>query len=275
MTATGRVSWARTIVVTVLAIPFVYPFLFLLSTSLRTAADYANSPVGIPRHFTFANARYSWHAANLGHAILNSIVAVGIGVVLCCGLSSLAAFWFHRHRGRIANSLLAGVFATWLMPFVVWLIPFFVLLTNLHLINNLLVLGVVYATVNLPFGIYLLWSFYKGGIPDEVLEAAEVDGASLVAQFRHVVLPMSRPALATVAALVFVYMWGDLLISIVLIQDTSKFTVVPAAATLVSRFDAAVQQSAAAALILLIPQLLVFAFAQRSIVRGFAAGIGK
>jgi len=137
------------------------------------------------------------------------------------------------------------------------------------------VLGVVYGTIFAPSFIWLLWAYFLQGVPDEVLQAAEIDGASMWQQYWRIVLPLSVPALGAVAALAFVFAWGDLLLAIVLLQDEEKYTVVPAAAGLISRFDAAIQETTAAAVITIAPSLLVLLFAQRAIVKGITGGFGK
>jgi ABC-type glycerol-3-phosphate transport system permease component len=158
---------------------------------------------------------------------------------------------------------------------VIWIVPLFLLMTRLGLTDNLVVLGVVYGALIAPFGLYLMHTHYKDGIPFEVREAAAVDGASTWQQLLHILLPLSKPALAALGALSFVWSWGDLLLAVVMLQDSSRWTLTVAASTLVSRFDAAIQQQAAAALVSIAPLLIVFLGAQRAIARGLTAGIGK
>ncbi len=161
------------------------------------------------------------------------------------------------------------------IPPPIFVIPLFVLLADWKATNNLVVLGFVYAAWNAGFGLYLMYTYYRGAIPPEVLEAAEVDGASSMRQFVRLVLPLSRPALATLAALVFVWSWSDLLLSVVLIQDSTRRTVVPATALLADRYFSDVPSQAAAVLIALVPMLLVFLVGQRYLKRGIMAGVGK
>jgi len=270
-----RYSLWRTALLIALTVPFVYPFAFLVVTAIRTDADYARSPVGLPGELTFENVRAAWNGAGLSTAFLNSFIAVTTGVAVCCVLSSCAAFWFYRHRNRVGNAFLAVVVGSQALPWVLWIIPTFILLSNLALINNLFMLGVLYGTLYTPFATWFLWSYLKNGVSLEVLEAAQMDGASLLQQLTRVVVPLSTPALGTIAALTFVWMWGDLLLAVILLQDPAKFTAVVGAATLVGQFRANVQESAAAALLVIVPMLVVFLIAQRAIVRGFTAGIGR
>lgn len=258
-----------------LAIPFLYPFFFLVSTALRPAVDYAKSPLGFPTSLTTSHLRLAASQAHLGHAMLNSLLAVGVGVVVLALLATTSAYFFLLHRGRLASGLFVFMGALWIVPFVVYIIPLYVLFSDLRLLNNLVVLGVIYAATNLPFGLYFMYAYYANSLPTEVLDAARVDGASRFQEFRRIVFPLSRPALATVAALGFVWTWGDLVVSLIMIQDPSRYTATVAAAQLVTKFNPAIQESAAAALLMLLPMLLVFTVAQRAIIRGFLGGVGK
>lgn len=273
--AQHRWSPVRTVIVTILALAYVYPFVFMIATAFKPREQYARDPVGWPTSLTTENLERAWSSANLGQALINSAIAVSIGVIVCCVICSLAAFWFVRHRSRISGVLLGAFGGLWILPQVVWLIPFFIILTTLNLTNNLVVLGVVYGTVFAPAFIWLLWAYFLQGLPAGLLEAAEIDGASLFQQYLRIALPLSVPALATVAALTFIFAWGDLLLAIVLLQDPEKFTVVPSAATLVSEYKVTVPETTAAALITVLPSVVILLFAQKAIVRGITGGFSK
>lgn len=275
MTAARSWSIPRTVIAVLITIPFVYPFVFLAFTALRTQRDYAENPIGIPRDLTVAHIEFAWSAASLGRGLANSLLAVSIGVVVCCAVSSGAAFWLHRHRRGAGRAFLVTIVGAQSLPWILWIIPTFIFFSQIHFTNSLLALGLLFGTLYTPFATWFLWSYYSNGLSEEVMEAAQIDGASTLQQFVRIVMPLSLPALATVAALTFVWMWGDLLLAVIFLQEPSKFTVVVGAASLVSQFNTAIQESAAAALVVIAPMLIVFLVAQRAIIRGFTAGIGK
>jgi ABC-type glycerol-3-phosphate transport system permease component len=235
---------------------------FMISTAVRPEDDYFESRLGLPTAFTTEHFSYALENAELGRGIVNSMIAVGTGVVVVVVVSALAGYWFLRHSGRTATVLLGAIVSLWIVPYVVYIIPLFVMLSQAGLTDNLFVLGLIYA-------------YYRDGIPGEILQAAEVDGASAWQSFTRVVLPLSRPAIATLAALAFVWTWGDLVISLILIQSSDRFTITVAASTLAGRFDSEPQANAAAALIALLPIFVVFMCAQRAIRSGLTAGFGK
>jgi ABC-type glycerol-3-phosphate transport system permease component len=273
----ARGSWSpvRTGAAILLTIPFLYPLVFLVGTALKTEPEFFRNPIGLPRSVTVDHLSFAWSTAGLGRAMLNSLVAVGIGVVLCLALSSMAAFYFRRHTGLVSRGLLGISVGFWFIPWVVWVIPFFILISDLGLTNSLVMLGVTYAVLAAPFSVFFLWSYFRNGIPEETLESSSVDGASALQQFVRIVIPLSLPALATVAALNAVNLWGDLLFAIILLQEPAKLPATAAAAGLVGQFETPIQAIAAASLISIAPLIVVFAFAQRAIMRGFTAGLGK
>lgn len=273
----GRWRWSpgRIALLLIATIPFIFPFWILLSTALKPLNEFQASPISWPDDPTLDNISGAWREAELGHAMLNSVIAVTVGVVVTAAISSAAAFWFLRHRGRLARILRTALIGTMALPPPIFVIPLFVLLADWRLTDNLVVLGFVYAAWNGGFGLYLMYSYYRGAIPPEVLEAAEVDGASAFTQYRRLVLPLSRPALATLGALVFVWSWSDLLLALILIQNSSSRPLIPATALLADRYLSDVPSQAAGVVIALVPMLVVFLIGQRYLKRGIMAGIGK
>ena len=271
----ARWSPVRIVIVVLATIPFLFPFWILLATALKPLPEFQENPISWPDHPTMDNLDTAWTEAELGPALRNSFVAVTIGVIVTAAISAAAAFWFLRHTGRARPNVADLAHRNDGDPSPIFIIPLFVLLADWSATNNLVVLGLVYGAWNAGFGLYLMYTYYRGAIPPEVLEAAEVDGASSLRQFVRLVLPLSRPALATLAALVFVWSWSDLLLSVVLIQDSTRRTVVPATALLADRYFSDVPSQAAAVLIALGPMLIVFLVGQRYLKRGIMAGVGK
>jgi ABC-type glycerol-3-phosphate transport system permease component len=275
MNARTRRNALRTLVAALIAIPFVLPFLFLLSMALRPQSEYLANPTGWPSSVTWANLSDAWNDADLGPALWSSLVSTAIGVAVTTCTSTAAAFWLFIHRGRFANAARWFILAGYIFPAVIWLIPLFVILSRRGYTDSLVVLGVIYGVSNVPFGVYLVHSFYRQTLSPDVLDAAALDGATILQQFRLIAVPLARPALAALAALVFVWAFGDLLFAVTLIQDPGRWTVTIAASTLSTRDGISVSTQAAAAVISLIPSLLVLVAAQRALTRGFGGGGSK
>ncbi|MBP2351609.1 ABC-type sugar transport system permease subunit [Kribbella aluminosa] len=273
-----RLRWSpiRLLIAVLIVGVFVLPMIYLLSTSVKTKADFDAHPVSLfPRSFTLDFVREAWERASLGQAMLNSLVTAVIAVSLSVLLSTMAAFWVLRSGVRRRGVLFGFVGVFYFLPALVWVIPLNSVLVQFGLGNNLVVLGVVQGVVQLPFGIALMSAFMLRGFPTEVLESASIDGANLMQQFLRIVVPLSLPGIAALVSLVLTYVWGDFLLSLVLIQDPDKFPATLAVTQLVGKSSPALQVTAAAGLISFVPLLLFFAFAQKAMVRGISSGVGR
>ena len=271
----GDRSWLKFAVCCLVSVPFLYPFFYLAVTAFKTEADFNENRTGWPRAWSIDAFQTSWEVGDLGHALLNSALAVGIGVVITVLVSTTAGYWFFRHRSRGPSSLFLVIGLFFAVPVVTWLVPLYITFSRVGLADNLWALGVVYAATQIPLGIGIMVTYMRQGIPDEVIEAASVDGAGAARTFWSVVFPLARPAIGTVIALSFVFLWGDNIIALILLQDPSKFTSVVAATAVVAKANPALRQVAAAGLINLVPVMVVFLLAQRAITRGFTAGVGR
>lgn len=271
-----RGRWLRTLIAGAIAIPFVVPFLFLLSTTFRTTDDYAAAPGGLPRAFTTENLTEAWTEADLGRALINTLVVCVVACALCTLIALPAAYWFRLHTSRAANGLRWLLVAFYAIPVIAWLIPVFVLLAAGELVNNLVVTGIIAGVSSTPFALYLMYTFLRQMLTPELLDAAMLDGAGIFRILWSIATPLAKPAIATAITLTFVWTFGDLLIVATLLQgDPSVYTITLAATSLSTRESVNLQGQAAAAFVALLPTLVVFAVAQRSLARGFGGASEK
>lgn len=275
MTAIRAPRRVRTFTAVLVAVPFVVPFLVLIWTAFRTHEDYIASPGGLPQSFTLDNLIDAWVDAALGQALIASLMTSLTACVVAVTVALAGAFWFHIHDSRSSVFLRWLLVSAWAIPVIAWLIPVFVLLAQGNLTNNRFIVGVLMGVQSVPFALFLIHSFFRQVLPDEVLEAAALDGAGTFRTFGSIAAPLALPALASVAALVFVWSFGDLLIAATLLQDPALYTVPLATASLATKEGIDLQGQAAAAMVALLPTLLLFLFAQRALQRGFADGSGK
>lgn len=260
----------KTTIAALLAIPFIVPFVFLIGTALRTREDYIAAPGGIPKAFTFDNIIRAWSEASLGRALLNSLLVCLVACLVCTVTALAGAFWFRVNEGRVAGGLRWLLVSAYAIPMIAWLIPVFVILADGGGTDNLVVAGIINGVSSLPFALYLVHTFYHQVLTPELFEAATLDGAGLGRIFRSIAVPLALPAIASVVALVFVWTFGDLLVSATLLQGDPSVYPIPLAATALStREDVNLQGQAAAALVALLPTLLVFAVAQKALAKGF------
>ena len=256
-------------------LPFVLPFLFLILVAIEPQQQFVRGAIGIPSSVTGTFLRQAWDSADLGGSIVNSLIAVSVSVFITISASALCAYWVLRHPGRIGRAVLGLLVAAWMVPYVIYLVPLFVILAQFGLTDNLFTLSFIYAATNIPFALYLLYTYFKHGIPGEVRDAARVDGVTAAQELFRIILPLAKPVLVTAGALSFIWAWGDLLLAAIFLQNPARLTVTLAASTLVQRENPNVQLTAAAAVISILPLFVVFIFSQRALVRGLTAGVGR
>ena len=272
-----RVKMPTVVTITIfVAIAFstIYPIFYVTATALRTDADYRNSPIGLPGSFTLDNVIGAWTDAGLSGYVVNSLVVVISAVILLTILASLAGYAFAHLNLPGSRTLLAIVVGSMIVPPAVIMIPVFKVILEAGLLNSRLGLVLVYASLNLPFTIFLTTTYMRG-IPGELFEAARVDGASTLRAFTLIALPLSRPGLATAATLNFLVLWNELLFALVLLPGDESRTVTVGISVIQGQYLTSVPTVAAGLLSSIVPPLLVFAFLQRDLARGLTSGAVK
>jgi ABC-type glycerol-3-phosphate transport system permease component len=270
----GPVTALRQVPLAVMALVVLVPLYFLVVSSFKTSADFAASPLGLPRHPTLE----AYHKALAGHRIgllfLNSLVISVSSVAVATAFGALAAFALAKMRFRGREPLFRLMLPLMVVPPIALLVPQFKLMSALGLVGNRLSVIVLYVGIMLPFTIYLLRNFFAG-VPDELLEAARLDGCGTLATLVRVILPLSGPALMTASVVNFVFAWNELLISLVFLQSESQRTLVVGLTLFRSRFSLDVPVLMAGLAIATIPVFLVYLFGQRFLVRGMLSGSSR
>jgi multiple sugar transport system permease protein len=257
------------------AVVMIAPFAYMLTTSFKSHAFvFELPPEFIPRHPTTANYRDAWSSNNFDRYFLNSVVVAAATTVGSVLLSSMMAFAFARFRfpGR---RLLFGLLLVGLMvPTMMLIIPQFILAKQLGLLDSLSGLIFFYVGGTLALNTFLLRGFFER-IPVDLEEAMIVDGASPWTRYRRLIMPLSRPALATVAIFSFLASWDEFVWALTIINDPEKRTL-PIA---ISLFQGEHQTSwglvFAGSAIAVAPVIAVFLFFQRHFVSGLTTGAVK
>ncbi len=246
------------------------PFIWMVSSSLMMPREILARPlVWFPEDPRFSNYAALSHAVSFGRMYLNSLivtVATTLGILLS---SSLAGFGFSKFRFPGRDVLFVMVLATMMIPFFVVLIPVFYIVHLLGWVNSYL--GLIVPNLVTAFGIFLARQ-YMLGIPDELLDAARIDGASELGIYWRIMVPLSGPVLSALAILAFVYQWNNFLWPLVVIRSDSLATVPIGLNSLriyASSPDVVNLQMAGATLAI-IPVIAVFLLLQRYFVQGIA-----
>jgi multiple sugar transport system permease protein len=257
------------LVLAALAVLFMFPFAWLILTSLKVPANVFD-PAFFPDPWYPQNYADVFDAAPVARWLWNSFFVAAMGVIAVLLSSSLVAFGFARLRFRGRNQLFALVMGTYLLPAMVTLIPTFLIWNELGAVNTTFPLwaGNLFGSA---FYIFMLRQFFFT-IPQDLVDAARVDGAGYLRIYWNIMLPLIKPALAVVAVFEFQAKWNDLMTPLIYLNEPRLYTMALGLATLKS--DVATETNwalwMAASVVLTIPMVILFFFAQRHLVEGVA-----
>ncbi|MCH6470067.1 carbohydrate ABC transporter permease [Sinomonas terrae] len=271
----GRGSLAGTIALVIAAIVWFLPFVLLITTSIRTGSDFlSGGPISWPKELTFQNFTDAWKVGNFSTTYRNSIIIAVVKVPLGVLISAMMAFALAKLRVRFKGAVLFSVVLGLTIPIYIALVPLFITIKDIGLIDNLFGLLGPYLAFGIPFEVLVLHSFFRG-LPDEVLEAARMDGAGAWRMFFQIVLPLSKPALITVLILDAVSTWNELLMALTILSSDSRKTLPLGLLNFTGQFSTNYGGLAAAILIAVVPMLIAYGFLQRYIVSALTAGAVK
>lgn len=256
------------------ALIVVYPVFLMVISSFKTGREIFRSPFALPESWSFTNYIEAWTRGNFSTYFGNSVLVTAAALGLVLVLGSLAAYPLGRYafRGRawLTMYFLSGL----MLPIKLGILPLFFLMRTLGLYDTPLALIAVYAASGLPFTIFVLANFFET-LPRELEEAARLDGASEFRIFWQVMLPLIRPALATVAIFNFIPWWNDFFFPLIFIRS-DRFKTLPLG--LFSFFGEHQNDWAllfAGLTITALPVLIAYLFASRQIIKGLTSGALK
>ncbi|MBU8861274.1 MULTISPECIES: carbohydrate ABC transporter permease [unclassified Micromonospora] len=263
----------RLVVLVAIVAVVLYPLFWMLGTSVKSQAEIVNNVGLLPEEFTPGNFVDGWtnFDVSFGRFFLNSAVVSGLTVVGNALSCLLAAYALGRLRFRLRKLWFTVMIGTLLLPGHVLIVPQYILFRSLGLVGGdwpYLPLLVPQFLATEAFFVFLMVQFMRG-IPRELDEAATIDGASPYGVFRHVILPLSRPALVTTAIFSFIWTWNDFFRQLVFLSNLEDYTV-PVALTLFidSTSQSAVGPMFAMSVLSLLPVFLFFLAFQRMLVEG-------
>ncbi|MFJ8669406.1 carbohydrate ABC transporter permease [Streptomyces sp. NPDC093600] len=253
-----------------------FPFLWLISTAFKPAPELGSlHPTWIPDDPTLANFRQAFDEQPLLRAAGNSLVAAVCAALIAVAIATPMAYVMARHRGRLATAATGWVVVSQAFPFVLVIIPLFLVLKNLHLINSLFGLIMVYVVWSLPFALWMLTGYVRA-VPAELEEAAAVDGAGRLRTLVSVTAPLLVPGIVATALFAFITAWNEFFFALVLLKTPEKQTL-PVVLThfLGAEGVADLGPLAAAAFLATLPSLVIFAIIQKRITGGMLTGAVK
>ncbi len=261
----------------IVAVIWLAPTIGLVVTSFRPRSDIQATgwwDVLSTFRFTIVNYQDVISGQGMGHAFLNSVIIAVPSTLLPLVLCSLAAYGFSWLRFRYKDTLFLIVVALMMVPVQVGFIPLLTLFRPLRLTDGFIGIWLAHTAFALPFGIFLLRNFFIT-LPRDLIEAARIDGSSDFGIFRTIVVPLSVPAIAAYGIFQFLWVWNDLLMSLVFVSSNANYPMTIQLTTLLGTYGSEWNLLASGAFLLMVVPLAVFFSLQRYFVQGLLAGSVK
>lgn len=254
----------------------IIPLVWVLMSSFKTTKQILASPFAMPAKLDFANYVNAWNGAGIGLFFANTLFVVGVSLIVVMLLGAMCAYVLARFKFFGARAIYLLMLAGLTFPIFLAIVPLFMILKNIGLLSTLPGLIVTYIAFALPFTVFFLYSFFQS-LPNEIYEAAQVDGASEWRSFFQVMLPMARPGIASVAIFNFLGLWNQFLLPIALNSDQRKFVLTQGMAAFAAQTGYTVDFGAlyAAVVITVLPVLIVYVFFQRQLQGSVSQGALK
>lgn len=250
------------------------PFYVALCYAFKSKADFAHTKLAFPVHFYLGNFSDAVHLKNFFTSVENSfIVAFFVVVIIICACSA-GAYVITRRNTKFYNTIFYIFQLVILLPFQTIMFPLYKELSRIHALNTLWGLTVAVVGVNVGYYVFLYSGFIKT-VPRSLEEAATIDGCSQYQTFFHIVFPLLKPITMTVTVLAFLASWNDFIISMIICQKSVKRTLPLMQFYFFGEYSSNVSVAFAAALLAMIPAVLIYFCAQKYIVEGMTAGAVK
>ena len=264
---TGLIIWSALVIL---------PLLWTLLSSFKTTTEILSSPLSLPKHFSFSNYSSAWTTSGVGKYLLNTVIVVGCSLVLVMLLGAMCAYVLARFTFPGSRFIYYLMLAGLTFPIFLAIVPLFFVLKNIGLLDTLPGLILTYVAFALPFTVFFLHAFFRA-LPNEIYEAAQIDGAGEWRTFFQVMLPMAAPGMAAVAIFNFLGLWNQFLLPVALNTTTSHYVLSQGMASFASQAGYSVDFGAlfAAVVITVIPVLVIYILFQRRLQGSVSPGTNK
>ena len=258
----------------ILLVITLFPIALLVLNSVKPAAQIIQNPLAWPETFRWDNFTRAWADARFGTTMLNSAILSALTIVLVCTSGSLTAYVLARRKIKSWKIVTFYLLATTTAPIQLFLFPLYFGFAKLGLINNAVAVSVVYTAIWSPFAVMLLRTYFLA-VPKELEEAALIDGATHWQVFTKVMLPIVSPGILTVALIIGLYSWNEFLIATTFLQRADTATAIVSFFLLSGQYSSDWGEIMAAALIIVLPVIILFVLLQRRFIEGMAGGSVK
>jgi raffinose/stachyose/melibiose transport system permease protein len=256
------------------AVAVLVPLLYAVLGGFRDTGQIAEDPVGLPDPWVFSNYGEILSSGTFWRQLFNSTLIALISTGLTVPLAAMAAYVFARFAFPGREVLYAVFTLGLLFPIAVAILPIFIMVRNLGLLDNPLGVALPQAAFGLPMTIVILRPFFAS-FPNELQDAAAIDGCGPFRFFWQILLPLSRPVLATVSVLALVGSWNAFLLPLVVLTDANTWTLPLGVTNYSTQYTADIARILAFTTLSIVPALVFYAFAERHLVAGLTSGALK
>lgn len=263
------------LVLLILLVVTLGPILWVVISSFKTRREMLTSPWSFPETMQWENYTKAWEKANFTVLLKNSVVITGFSLLFMILLASMVAFAITRYRLKLGRAVLMYMLVGQTISTGMIIFPIVIMLSGMGLDSGHLGLILTYTAGGLPFAVFVMQGFFAG-IPYEMYEAAQMDGASELSLYRKIALPLAKPALATVLLYQFMWVWNEFVLAFTVISDTRDRTIIVG---LYSVVNGALQTdyvtAFAGAVIVSVPIIVIYLIFQKYLIQGLVAGAVK
>jgi raffinose/stachyose/melibiose transport system permease protein len=254
-----------------IALAFFLPMVWMVLSSFKSNRAIFSEPFALPDSIDLSRWARAWEVGHIGQYAINSAIVTAASVVAILLMGAGAAFAFSRYRFRGRSALMGLLALGLLLPLQSYFIAQSQLFTRLEITDTRLALVVPYTAMGLPLAVYLL-KVYLDALPEELFDAARIDGAGDIRMFWTVALPLLRPGLATVAIFSALAAWNEFLLALLYIQDDALRTIPTGLLAFSNRYVTDYGLLFSALSIITLPMIVIYVVFNRQIVEGITAG---
>ncbi|WP_334073185.1 MULTISPECIES: carbohydrate ABC transporter permease [Paenibacillus] len=259
----------------IVAIVQIYPLIWLAFFSLKDNSEiFSGDVAGFPKKLLWSNYAKALSDGNVMNYFNNSVLVTAASIILVLILSSMAAYAITRMNWKLNNLTMTLILLGMMVPIHAALLPLFMVLKNLHLLNTYWSLIIPYVAFGIPMAVFILGSFFKG-VPREMEESAVIDGCGIYKTFFHIILPLIRPAIATVAIFTFLSCWNELMFAVTFINDAHYQTLTVGMMSMVGTYITQWGIIGAGLMITTVPTVVIYLLLNKQVQNSMIAGAVK
>ncbi|MEI7025847.1 carbohydrate ABC transporter permease [Paenibacillus sp. y28] len=261
------------IVIILVALAFLYPFFLVVINTFKPYKEVITNVVAMPKEWMFGNYGDVWRMMNYPKLFLNTLFITALSVAGIVLFGAMAGWKLSRDKSRLSAALFLLCITPMMLPFQSFMITLTKLARDLHLLNTLTGLSVIYWGLGVPMAIFLFHGFVKS-IPLELEECAYIDGCSTYRMFFRIILPVMLPVVSTVIILNVMWIWNDFLLPLITLNG-KEATLQLASYKFFGQYKSEWQYALTAVVLSTLPPVLFFLFMQKYIIKGMVAGAVK